>query len=183
MTTAICGERLIEDLRNHNIPMQLVFIPSTIWCGSVAFSTLTAEPDISKLLEKYQKNCQFSKFSLANRDWNSAISINYWQEGKVPRGMMFAQQVTSDVQNPLHDIYRMPQSLFIRVECTAKVAQSAFGREGCEVWELFGVIKDALDDYGYKFAENGAQEIEMYNHGLELAYAYVPVEEKTLQSK
>lgn len=45
------------------------------------------------------------------------------------------------------------------------------------MWELFGVIKDALDELGYRIGTNGAQEIEMYNHGAGLAYAYVPVEE------
>lgn len=68
--------------------------------------------------------------------------------------MVFSQQVTSDEQDPVHDIYRMPESL----------------------WELFGVIKDALYEPGYRIGTNGAQEIEMYNHAAGLAYAYVPVE-------
>ena len=66
---------------------------------------------------------------------------------------------------------------FIRIACTKEVSQAAFGKDECGVWELFGVIKDALNTLGYRFAENGAQEIEMYNHGAGLAYAYVPVAE------
>lgn len=156
---------------------KMVFVPATIWCGSVAFApNLTDEPDIAALLQKYQQNCQYPKLHRANPDWDNAISINYWQESKAPRGMMFSQQVTSDEQNSAHDIYRMPQSLYIRHSCTSKVAQAALG--GCEVYELFGIIKDALDDLGYNVGANGAQEIEMYNHGAGLAYAYVQVEDK-----
>jgi len=72
----------------------------------------------------------------------------------------------------------MPESLYIRLACTKDVAQTAFGRDECGVWELFGVIKDALDGLGYKIGTNGAQEIEMYNHCVGLAYAYVQVETK-----
>ena len=46
------------------------------------------------------------------------------------------------------------------------------------MFELFGVIKDALNDLGYQVGTNGAQEIEMYNHGAGLAYAYVQVEDQ-----
>ena len=90
--------------------------------------------------------------------------------------MVFSQQVTSDKQDSAHDSYRMPQSLYIRLACTKEVSQAAFGKDECSVWELFGVIKDALDDLRCKIGTNGAQEIEIYNHGAGLAYAYVPVE-------
>lgn len=176
-TTAIHGESLIKKINYNNIPLELVFVPETIWCGSIGFaSNLTDEPDIPALLAKYQENCQFPKLHTANSEWSNCISIDYWQEGKVARGMVFSQQVTSDEQNPVHDIYRMPESLYIRLACTKEIAQTAFGKDECGVWELFGVIKDALDDLGYQVGTNGAQEIEMYNHGAGLAYAYVPVE-------
>ena len=178
-TTAIHGETLVKTILHNNIPMELIQVPATIWCGSIAYApNLTDEPDIPALLQKYQANCQYPKLHRANPAWDNCISIDYWQEGKVPRGMVFSQQVTSDEQNPAHDIYRMPQSLYIRLACTKEVSQAAFRKDECGVWELFGVIKDALNTLGYRFAENGAQEIEMYNHGAGLAYAYVPVEER-----
>ena len=178
-TTAIHGETLVKTILHNNIPMELIQVPATIWCGSIAYApNLTDEPDIPALLQKYQANCQYPKLHRANPAWDNCISIDYWQEGKVPRGMVFSQQVTSDEQDPAHDIYRMPRSLYIRIACTKEVSQAAFGKDECGVWELFGVIKDALNTLGYRFAENGAQEIEMYNHGAGLAYAYVPVEER-----
>lgn len=178
-TTAIYGESLIQSIIYNNISMELVRVPATIWCGSIAYAeNCTDEPDIPALLAKYQANCKYPKQDLANPEWSNCISIDYWQEGRVPRGMVFSQQVTSDKQDPAHDIYRMPQSLYIRLACTKETAQAAFGKDECGVWELFGVIKDALDALGYQIGTNGAQEIEMYNHCAGLAYAYVQVEVK-----
>lgn len=178
-TTAICGETLIKVMHHNNIPMELVQVPATMWCGSIAYApSLTEEPDIPALLAKYQSNCQYPKLHRANPEWDNCISIDYCQEGAVPRGMVFSQQVTSEEQYPAHDIYRMPESLYIRLHGTKDVAQLAFGRDECDLWELFGVIKGAMDGLGYRIGTNGAQEIEMYNHAAGLAYAYVPVEEK-----
>lgn len=118
-TTAIHGETLVKTILHNNIPMELIQVPATIWCGSIAYApNLTDEPDIPALLQKYQANCQYPKLHRANPKWDNCISIDYWQEGKVPRGMVFSQQVTSDEQNPAHDIYRMPRSLYIRIACT-----------------------------------------------------------------
>ena len=183
-TTAIHGETLVKTILHNNIPMELIHVPATMWCGSIAYApNLTDEPDIPALLAKYQTNCKYLKLHRANPEWDNCISIDYWQEGRVPRGMVFSQQVTSDEQNPAHDIYRMPESLYIRLACTKEAAQAVFGKDECDVWELFGVIKDALDVLGYKISTNGAQEIEMYNHGAGLAYAYVPVEETESKGK
>ena len=182
-TTAISGESLEKTISHNGIFMELVRVPATLWCGSVAYAdNLTDEPDIPALLAKYQANCQFPKLHRANPDWDNAISIDYWQEGKVPRGLMFSQQVTSEEQDSAHDIYRMPQSLYIRLACSKEVSQAAFGKDECGVWDLFGVIKDALETLGFRFAANGAQEIEMYNHSAGLAYAYVPVKNESTRN-
>ena len=58
--------------------------------------------------------------------------------------------------------------------------KAAFGKESCEVYELFGVIKDHLDEHGYDIGTNGAQEIEMYNHSAGISYAYVQVKQKEI---
>jgi len=56
-TTAIHGETLIKTILHNGIPMELLRVPPTIWCGSIAYaSNLTDEPDISALLAKYQAN-------------------------------------------------------------------------------------------------------------------------------
>lgn len=69
----------------------------------------------------------------------------------------------------------MPESLFIRVANTPETAKAAFNKVSCELFELFGVIKDSLGETGYVLGTNGAQEIEMYNHDAGSFYAYVQV--------
>lgn len=126
------------------------------------------------LVALFYRNCEVDALS----QWSCAISINYWQEGAAPRGMMFAQQVLTEKQDSNHDVYIMPESLFIRVACTAETAKAAFDKNSCELHELFGVIKDSLDENGYVLGTNGAQEIEIYNYEAGLFYAYVQVMRK-----
>lgn len=175
-TTSIYGETLVREFTHKNIPFELVQCPATIWCGALGYaSNCMEEPDIGGLLKQYQNSCHIPKQECANPDWSCCISIDYWQEGAVPRGMIFAQQVLTEKQDSIHDVYTMPESLYIRVAGTKEVAQAAFGRECCELYELFGVIREAMVAESYVVNPNGAQEIEMYAHGAGLSYAYVPV--------
>lgn len=177
--TSICGEKLIKQITHNNITFEVVSCPASIWCGALEYApNCTDEPDINGLLQRYQQFCVVPKKGMANPEWSCAISINYWQEGAAPRGMMFAQQVLMETQDTKHDVYLMPESLFIRVKNTTEVAQAAFHKDSCELYELFGVIKDSLDCTDYVLGTNGAQEIEMYNWSAGLSYAYVQVEQR-----
>lgn len=92
-----------------------------------------------------------------------------------PCGMMFGQETSSEKQDKRYDIYKMPASLFMRVQNNADAAK-LFGRDIHGTWELFGIMKEqVMPKYGYKFNENGAQEIEYSNHNDGIHYAYVPV--------
>ena len=180
--TVIHGESLVGQFCSGGVTFEVVHCPFTLWCGALGYASNCAdEPDIGALLEKYQAACETPKSGLAQPDWSCAISIDYWRSGVAPRGMMFAQQVLSDRQEPVHNVYAMPESLFIRVANTAEVARAAFGREVCELHELFGVVKGAMDAQGYAINDNGAQEIEMYNYSAGLFYAYVPVRRREPQ--
>lgn len=176
---AVYGEKLKHEFCCKGIQFELVECPATVWCGTLGYAkNNTDEPDIDGLLEKYQAVCGVPKRERAMPEWSCAISIDYWKNGEAPRGMMFAQQVLTADQAIEHDVYTMPESLYIRVANTAETANAAFGKDSCEVYELFGVIKDVLDECGYAFGTSGAQEIEMYNHSAGLFYAYVPVVRK-----
>lgn len=175
--TSIYGEEFIEEFSCMNIRFEVVRCPATIWCGALGYAlNCTDEPDIGAVLQRYQETTEIPKAESANPEWSCAISINYWQEGAAPRGMMFAQQVLTTRQDPVYDVYTMPESLFIRVQNTAEAARGGFGRDKCELYELFGVIKNSMQMHGYVFATTGAQEIEMYHWEAGLQYAYVPVE-------
>lgn len=179
--TAINGEEFVKEYDQNGVFFEVVRCPVTVWCGAVGYApNCEEEPDIASILVKYQSSIQERKRETANPQWDCAISINYWQEGAAPRGMMFGQQVMSVKQASVYDVYTMPESLFVRVSNTAENAKAAFGKESCEVYELFGVIKDHLDEHGYDIGTNGAQEIEMYNHSAGISYAYVQVKQKEI---
>ena len=103
-------------------------------------------------------------------DWSGCISINYMRSD-LPCGMMFMQQVDTDVQSDEYDLYKTPATQYFRLACTPEIARAAFDKDECGVWELFGVIKDFMSEVGYEFNDR-AGEIEMY--GPDSAYAYVP---------
>ena len=175
--TAIAEEKLIDQIVVSHVTLELVSCPATLWCGVLGFApNCTDEPDIGALLQKYQNLMSVPKKETLNPEWSCAISMYYTKEGAFPRGMMFAQQVAVQEQDVRYDVYRMPQSLFIRVQSTPENIRSAFGKENCELYEWFGFIKDSLRQCGYILAENGAQEIEMYDWTNSVFYAYVPVE-------
>lgn len=179
--TAIHGEKFVKEYNYNGVSFEVMQCPATIWCGAVGYApNCEEEPDIGGVLEKYQSSCQVVKKELANAQWDCAISINYWQEGAAPRGMMFGQQVMSAEQASVYDVYNMPESLFVRASNTAENAKAAFDKESCEVYELFGIIKDYLGEHGYDIGTNGAQEIEMYNHSAGISYAYIQVKQKEI---
>ncbi len=150
--------------------------PQVIWVGKTAYApNLTDEPDIGKLLKEYQALISIEKKELINPEWDAAISIDYWREGGAPRGMMFGAETYTDEQAECFDLYKMPPSLFIRVQ-NNKDAARLLGKDKCENWELFVFMKSTImPRYGYQFNENGAQEIEYYHHNSGTTYAYTPV--------
>lgn len=177
-TSAISGEKLVRQFDYKGVLIEVMHCPATIWCGAIAYaSDCAGEPDIETLQKRYQERCRIEKAERANPDWSCAISIDYWRNGAVPRGMCFAQQVLTEVQNAAHDVYVMPESLYLRTAATSQTAQAILGKDACEPYELFDFLKEAMKTEGYSIGTNGAQEIEMYSHEAWLAYAYVQVKD------
>ena len=182
-TNAVYGEEFVREIRCKGVTVELVRCPRTVWCGAVAYaSDCAGEPDIEALLKRYQAQCGVEKRERANPEWSCAISIDYWQGGAVPRGMCFAQQVLTEEQDAAHDVYVMPESMYLRAAASAENARAAFGKDACEAYELFGFLRQAMEAAGYSAGTNSAQEIEMYNHGAGTAYAYVPVKEREVRN-
>ncbi len=172
----LSGESLVETHLYKGVEFDLILRKDSLWAGTLGYAdNLTDEPDIGGLLHRYQQLAAIPKKHRVNPAWSACISIDYWRNGETPRGMIFAQEVSSRDQDPRHDLYEMPESLYIRVSCDGNAAARLLGRETCEVWELFGCAKEVMALHGYALNANGAQEIEMYNHDEGKAYAYVPV--------
>ncbi|MDF2544356.1 MAG: hypothetical protein K0S47_4074 [Herbinix sp.] len=169
-------EKLMETIHYNGATFEVVERPEILWVGKIAYATnLTDEPDIGNLLRVYQELVPTPKLARIAPDWDAAISIDYWRDGHAPRGMMFAQETSDEKQADCYDIYKMPGSLFMRI-LNNEDAAKLLGKEQCENWELFGLMKNTImPSFGYKFNENGAQEIEYHNYKTNIFYAYVPV--------
>lgn len=177
-TRAIYGEELVREIEFNGVLVELVRCPRTIWCGTVGYaSDCSGEPDIEGLLKRYQAQCGIPKLERTNPDWSCCISIDYWKKGIGRRGICFAQQVLTEAQNAAHDVCILPESLYLRAAAMQANAAAVLGKEKCEAWELFGFLREAMNASGYSAGTNGAQEMEMYNHGAGMAYAYVQVKE------
>lgn len=173
-----CSEKSIEAIKHNDVTIEVIEKPETLYAGKASYAgNLTDEPEIAALLDHVRSNDVLGKVvNCTAPEWDVAISIDYWQGGAVPRGLMFARETAAEKQAEGIDIYRMPKSLFMRVYNDSNAAK-AMGRESCQVWELFGLISGIMSLYGYKFARHGAQEMEYYNwKKYSSGFAYVPVE-------
>lgn len=169
-------DKIIETISYNGASFEVVERPEVLWVGKIAYATnLTDEPDIGKLLNEYRELLPVAKLDRINPDWDAAISIDYWRGGAAPRGMMFAQETTSEKQDSQYDIFKMPASLFMRILNNTQAAQ-LLNKDTCELWEFFCLMNEVvMPKYGYQFNENGAQEIEYCCHKDNIAYAYVPI--------
>ena len=90
--------------------------------------------------------------------------------------MGFVRETTSEAQPEGVDTYTMPASLYIRAYTNRHTAR-LISKEACEIWELFSYIRNYfMPAHGFKMAENGAQEMEVFDTEEHKAgYAYMPV--------
>ena len=86
------------------------------------------------------------------------------------------REVLTDCQPEGIDVYKIPASLYIRAYTNKSTAQ-LMAKEQCEIWELFAYIRDYfMPTRGFKMAENGAQELEVFDtFEHKSGYAYMPV--------
>ena len=172
------NETLVDVIFDKGVRFDVVERTETIWCGILGYaSNLTDEPNIGRLLEKYQSLVSVEKRDLVSPGWNGCISIDYWPGDNAPRGMMFMQQVGTTEQDERYDVYKTPASLYIRVHYdSAEIPKKLFGRDKCEVFELYEPIHEVAEKNGYVFHSNGEIEIEYY--GNTSCYAYCAVKKK-----
>ena len=104
------------------------------------------------------------------------LSVNFWLDEQ-SRAYGVVREVTTEEQPAGTDIYKVPASLYIRAY-TDKETSRIVCKEQCEIWELFAYIRNHfMPSYNFKMAENGAQEMEMFDtFDHSSGYAYMPVE-------
>jgi hypothetical protein len=101
--------------------------------------------------------------------------VNFWKKWE-SRAYGFVCETLSELQPEGVDVYKMPASLYIRVY-TDKAAAQLLTKEACDIWEIFCYIRTFfMPVHGFKMAENGAQELEVYDNAEHKSgYAYMPV--------
>ncbi len=174
-------EKIVETITIGGANFEIVEKPETLLAGKIIYAKNFANEDsfnsaIDSLTED-DKQAAFEKLKetvLPIYDIN--LSVNFWINFK-QRAYGFVRGVTTEEQSDGIDVYKMPASLFIRAY-TDKATSQLISKEQCEIWELFAYIRDYfMPSHGFKMAENGAQEMEVFDtFDHKTGYAYMPVE-------
>ena len=174
-------EKIVETITIGGANFEIVEKPETLLAGKIIYAKNFANEDsfnsaIDSLTED-DKQAAFEKLKetvLPIYDIN--LSVNFWLNFK-QRAYGFVRGVTTEEQSDGIDVYKMPASLFIRAY-TDKATSQLISKEQCEIWELFAYIRDYfMPSHGFKMAENGAQEMEVFDtFDHKTGYAYMPVE-------
>ncbi len=174
-------EKIVETITIGGANFEIVEKPETLLAGKIIYAKNFANEDsfnsaIDSLTED-DKQAAFEKLKetvLPIYDIN--LSVNFWLNFK-QRAYGFMRGVTTEEQSDGIDVYKMPASLFIRAY-TDKATSQLISKEQCEIWELFAYIRDYfMPSHGFKMAENGAQEMEVFDtFDHKTGYAYMPVE-------
>ena len=174
-------EKIVETITIGGANFEIVEKPETLLAGKIIYAKNFANEDsfnsaIDSLTED-DKQAAFEKLKetvLPIYDIN--LRVNFWLNFK-QRAYGFVRGVTTEEQSDGIDVYKMPASLFIRAY-TDKATSQLISKEQCEIWELFAYIRDYfMPSHGFKMAENGAQEMEVFDtFDHKTGYAYMPVE-------
>ncbi len=168
------GETLVDTIVYKDVVLEVIQMDASIWAGKLGFAqNLTDEPDIGGLSAAHDAVQDLPLDGAVNPAFSVCISIDYWRNGAVPRGMMFGRQVSEKMQAEMFDVYEMPASLYIRLEATAEIGEKLFGRPLAGIWELFDCIRTVMKMNGYEMNDNGAQEFECYGEKWSGAYVQV----------
>lgn len=160
-------EKIVETITIGGANFEIVEKPETLLAGKIIYAKNFANEDsfnsaIDWLTED-DKQAAFEKLKetvLPIYDIN--LSVNFWLNFK-QRAYGFVRGVTTEEQYDGIDVYKMPASLFIRAY-TDKATSQLISKEQCEIWELFAYIRDYfMPSHGFKMAENGAQEMEVFD--------------------
>lgn len=172
------AEKVIETVKVGGAAFEIVEKPAVILAGKIIyakdFSDISAfHSAIDAVTEDEQLFAPLVDIVLPINDIH--LSVNFWRDEKT-RSFGFVREVLTDCQPEGIDVYQNPASLYIRAHTDKSTAQ-LMTKEQCEIWELFAYIRDYfMPAYGFKMAENGAQELEVFDtFEHKSGYAYMPV--------
>lgn len=173
-------EKVIETIKIGGAAFEVIEKPETILAGKIIYAKdFTDIQSFNSAIESIDDNQKRLAYEMVIDcmppvcDIN--LSVNFWL-GKDSRAFGYVRETTAEDQPKGVDVYKMPASLFIRAY-TDKATAQLMTKEHCEIWELFAYIRNYfMPTHGFKMAENGAQELEVFDTVEHKAgYAYMPV--------
>lgn len=175
------AEHVIETIKVGGAVFEVVKKPETILAGKIFYAK--DYPSIGDFYTAID-SVDFNQRTLVSQKivaaklpaYDITLSVNFWLD-EASRAMGFVRETSEEQQPEGIDVFKMPASLFIR-GYTDRGTAGLLAKESCEPWEMFAYIRNyILLTYRYKMAENGAQEMEVFDvSGHSTGYAYVPVE-------
>lgn len=170
-------ERVVERIRIGDAVFDVVEKPTMLLAGRIIYAKDCEgmsgfDAAIEAVCER-EVYAALTDVAIPARDMR--LSVNFWREESV-RAYGFVREVMTDQQPEGVDVYQVPASLYIRAY-TDKASAKLLLKEQCETWELFAYIRNYLmPGYGFCMAENGAQELEVFdNPAHQTGYVYMPV--------
>lgn len=174
------SEKVVETIKVGGAIFELVEKPRTILAGKIIyakdFSDINAfYSEIDAFTEEDRQEVYHLLADTVLPVCDINLSVNFWLS-EHSRAYGFVREVQSESQPEGVDVYIVPPSLYIRAY-TDRAAAQLMAKEQCEIWELFAYIRDYfMPANGYKMAENGAQEMEVFDTSEhKTGYAYMPV--------
>lgn len=173
-------EKVIETIIIGGAHFEIVEKPETILAGRIIYARdFTSEEGFNSAVDSVtedEKQAAFDKLAECLLPiYDVTLSVNFWLPFK-HRAYGFVREVMTEDQPEGVEVYKVPASLYIRAHTDKETAQ-LISKEQCEIWELFAYIRDYfMPSHGFKMAENGAQELEVFDtFGHKSGYAYMPV--------
>ena len=174
------AEKVLETININGAVFEIVEKPETILAGKIVYakdfsdiSNFNSAIDaIASEGEPFDADL-LKEIVLPINDIH--LSVNFWLSEK-SRAFGFVREVLTECQPECIDVYKVPASLYIRAY-TNKFTAQLMSKEQCEIWELFAYIRNYfMPSHGFKMAENGAQELEVFDtFEHRTGYAYMPV--------
>lgn len=173
-------EKLMETIMIGGARFDIVEKPETVFAGKIIYAKdFTNVDSFHSAVDSVTEEEKQTAFDLLLEPvlpiYDINLSVNFWLAEKT-RAHGFVREVMTMEQPDGVETYKMPASLFIRAYTDKGTAQ-LISREQCEIWELFAYIRDFfMPAHGFKMAENGAQELEVFDtFEHKSGYAYMPV--------
>jgi len=170
-------ETVVQTIKIGEAVFEIIEKPETILAGKIFYAK-----DYGSI-DKALSSCDEAERWLAVENivapilpaCDITLSVNFWlNESK--RAMGFVRETTAEKQPDGVDVFKLPVSLYIRAY-TNKHTAMLIAKEQCDIWELFAYIRNHfMPAHGFKMADNGAQEMEVYDTAEHKAgYVYMPV--------